>query len=70
MKFTSDDRFLISTGGNDKTILVWNVEGVAGVEDDKKQSSSKLANSEFVEEFDDEDIGIVKKKEKKDKFGK
>ena len=73
VKFTYDDTFLISTGGNDKCILVWETDW-------GKKKASQMEEEAAIEdenkEDDDEskDIykgnGFLQPKVKKDKYGR
>lgn len=60
VRFSGDDKYLISTGGNDKTTLIWSTENLAGNE------QRDLGNDpNFEDDYYEEDIGIVMKKERK-----
>ncbi|EAR94225.2 HELP domain protein (macronuclear) [Tetrahymena thermophila SB210] len=68
VKFSYDDKFLISTGGNDKSILVWSTENMQ--DEARKQNERQYEQQEDISE---EEIGVVTKKDKKvgaQKFGK
>ncbi len=72
VRFTNGDNMMISTGGNDKTVLVWNTDfgHDAPVEEPPDAGSDEL--EEFGEEDDDdleedsdeeEDFGLTRTKE-------
>lgn len=60
VKFTANDRFVITTGGNDKTVIVWETDfsmdgpgGAAGVqrqiEEEKVYINPNIDDSDFIE---------------------
>jgi microtubule-associated protein-like 6 len=78
VKFLFDDSYMISTGGNDKCVLVWETDwgkkkGVAGaVEDEPQEEEQQITNNEDNQEPADihAEHGFLKPKKKQDKYGR
>lgn len=70
VRFTHNDSRMISTGGNDKCILVWDTDFGAGDEEGGAAEAEEENNVEEEQEFEDNANDYVERKTKKDKYGR
>lgn len=75
VKFSSDDKFLLTTGGSDRTILVWKTDNLIGDNGSSHNHplEKHIKSVVLAEDEDLSDLGLLSKKEKKvgaEKFGK
>lgn len=69
VKFSHKDDYLLTVGGNDKTVIIWKTDfgsGIAKEEDENDESEGDyedLSDMEGArEDYEDEDVGAVKRR--------
>lgn len=71
VKFTYNDARCISTGGNDKCVLVWDTDFGSGAEaGDNAGELEEEEQNEVEQEFEDDENEYIQKKTKRDKYGR
>lgn len=68
MRFTYNDARCISTGGNDKCVLVWDTDFGSGAEAGDNAGELEDEQNAPEEEFQDDDSQYIHRKTKKDKY--